>query len=157
MRYAVDIIQLHRLVGQQPERPLRVAFGRLRARQRLELAIGLALVVIAPTPAPAQRNLKTLFYEPAFDPVYLALTDLKNPRDGLTGRLARIEPPLVAVQKNQRIDDLLRRMRTLARDVCQHAALGLIQSDDVSFHDHASFDKYSIIGSVIMFNATHHI
>ena len=44
----------------------------------------------------------------------------------------------------------------LARNVGQHTALGLIQSDDVSLHGHIPYDKNSIIESVIIFFTTYH-
>ena len=63
--------------------------SRLRTRQRhqtrFKLTIRLALVALAPTLASTRRNVKTRFDEPALDSVRLAMTDLQDIGNGVTG------------------------------------------------------------------------
>ena len=84
---AVDIVQLHRPIRQQPQRPLRMPRWRLGAAEghemSLELPVGLAQVDRTPALASAQRSLQTLLHEAALDPIHLALGDAQHLRDGL--------------------------------------------------------------------------
>ena len=138
MRHAVDVAELHDAVRQQPQRPLRMALGRLGAAQRhqarLERAVGFAQVAGTATLPTADCRLHTLLDKTLLDPIHLARTDAQDLGNGRPARPVLVELALVRVEQNQRVDHLLRLMRPLARDPRELGTLVLLQRHHVARH-----------------------
>ena len=102
MRHTVDVAEFHDAVRQQPQRPLRVALGRLGAAQRhqarLELAVGLAHVAGTATLPATERRLHALLDETLLDPIHLARTDAQDLGNGLPARPVLVELALTTLR-----------------------------------------------------------
>ena len=74
MRNTFHIAQLHDLVRQQPQRPLRSPLRRLAATQRnkMRLEIAICFTFVDPLPFMAiKRNVETLLNKSSFNPLNL--------------------------------------------------------------------------------------
>ena len=117
MRNLPDERQLDCALGQPPQRPARMPARRRRAAQRdqLRFEVTIDLVFVFPLRLlSAQRHLQAVLDKALLDAFKLALADLEH-----FGNFPLAAAPpgslrLVAVEQNQRVENLLRRMLALA-------------------------------------------
>ena len=138
MRDAVDVAEFHDAVRQQPQRPLRVPLRRFATTEgdqvRLELPVGLALIARTPALPAAERRLHPLLHEASLHPIHLPRADPQNLGDHLATHPVHVELPFVAVEQDQRVDHLLRPVRTLARNGLEFLPLLPLQCHYVALH-----------------------
>jgi len=102
MRDAVHQFQLDQPIGQQPQRPAGLAFGRRRATQGQQLRFQVAIdqqVVLALGGLAVQRQVQPFQDKLLFNPVHLALAHAEHGRDVAGAGPLGAAPGLITVEQ----------------------------------------------------------
>lgn len=105
---------------------------------RFDVAIRLPLVHPI-SPATLQRRFHPFLHKPLFHTVNFLHAEVQHPRNHLVRRSLLLERSLIAVQKNQGIQNLLRTMAAFRGNLIEVLAFVLRQRDLVFLHGSLHF------------------